>query len=129
MYCMYVPTVTYGSRVMQVWRDFHTSRKNDLKEAFEGEGCCLRGDMKRFFKLFEDSTFEGSRTASLEMTKIVKRHIKQNQMFMLFGSLYLHVHSDTKMLSWPNTSPLFVLLQFVDPNAMSEDEHEPLQEG
>jgi hypothetical protein len=30
------------------------------------------------------------------------------------------------MLSWPSTS---CVAQFVDPNVMSADEHEPLQEG
>jgi hypothetical protein len=48
---------------------------------------------------------------------------------MLIDSLlFLARFSNTKMLSWPN-SPLFVMLQFVDPNVLSRDEDAPLQEG
>jgi hypothetical protein len=117
-----------GHASMQVWRALHTSRQIEIKDSFEGGRRSLCEDMKRSFKLFEDSTFEGSRTAALEMTKIAKRQIKPDQKLMLFRSLYLLIHSDNKKLRWPN-SPLLVLLQFVDPNVLSADEHKPLPEG
>ena len=47
---------------------------------------------------------------------------------MLFQSLDHLVRSDSEMISWPN-SPLLVLLEFVDPTALSERENKPLQEG
>jgi hypothetical protein len=83
--------------------------------------------MKRFFKLFQESTFEGSRAAALEMKKIAKRQTEVNQKVLLFHSLYLLVYSDLEMLSWPN-SPLLVLLQLVDPNVLSGDDVS-LEEG
>jgi hypothetical protein len=89
----------------------------------------LDEDMKRFFKLFEESTFEGSQAAAQEMRDIAKRKIKHNQEFLLFHSLNRLVRSsDSDMLSWPN-SPLLVLLQFVDPNVLLGGEDAPLQEG
>jgi hypothetical protein len=89
----------------------------------------LTGDTKRFFKLFKDSTFKGSRAVARKMKEIAKRQSKHNQKFLLFHSILFLVHfSDSEMLFWPN-SPLLVLLQFVDPNMLSRDEHEPLEEG
>jgi hypothetical protein len=78
--------------------------------------------MKRFFKLFEESTFEGSRAAARKMKKIAKRQTKHNQKFLLLHSLrFLTLSSKSKMLSWPN-SPLLVMLQFVDPNVLFGNE-------
>jgi ankyrin repeat protein len=85
-------------------------------------------DLKQFFKLFHESTFEGSQAAARKMKKIARRYNKQTQKWLLFHSLNLLVHSDFKMLSWPNI-PLLVLLRFVDPNVLSGDKDEPLQEG
>jgi hypothetical protein len=63
------------------------------------------------------------------MRKIAERQNEHNQGFLLFHSIsFLVRSSDSKMLSWPN-SPLFVLLQFVDPNVLSGDRNSPLQEG
>jgi hypothetical protein len=105
---------------MQVRRDIHTSQAIYLKEAFEiGEGE-LDEDDKRFFKLFQESTFEGSRAAALEMRKIAERQIECNQKSLLFHSLRVLARSDSEMLSWPN-SPLLVLLQFIDLNVMFGD--------
>jgi hypothetical protein len=78
-------------------------------------------DMTRFFKLFEESTFEGSRAAAQNMKKIAKHQVKQNQKFLLIRSLYLLLRSNLEMLSWPN-SPLLVMLHFVSPHVMSGDE-------
>jgi hypothetical protein len=72
---------------------------------------------KRFLKLFQDSTKDGSRDAALEMMKIAKRQTKHNQTFLLIHSLNVLVRSSNKMLSWPN-SPLLVMLQFVDQNVL-----------
>jgi hypothetical protein len=84
--------------------------------------------MKLFFKLFEESTFEGSRGTARKLRKIAKRQAKHNQKFLLFHSLRFLIHSNSEMLSWPN-SPLLVMLQFVDPNELLGLEQELLLEG
>jgi hypothetical protein len=93
-------------------------RSNSLKELVERVQHGLSEDGRRFFKLFEESTFEGSQAAAREMRKIAKRQIKHNQKVLLLFSLQCLVRSKLEMLSWPN-SPLLVLLQFVDPNVLS----------
>jgi hypothetical protein len=98
-----------------------------MKEEFEIENQSLNVRDKRFFKLFTDSTFEGSRAAAIEMKKYAKRQTKHNQKFLLFHSFYILLRSDSEMLSWPN-SPLLVLLQFVDPDVLMGDEDKPLRE-
>jgi hemerythrin len=118
-----------GHGGMQVRSDSHTSLSVALKEQFDTEELNLDEEEKRFFKLFEESTFEGSRTAARKMKEIAKRQTKGRQMFLLFLSLHILVRSsDSEMLSWPN-SPLLVMLQFVDPDVLSGTEDEPLQEG
>jgi ankyrin repeat protein len=62
------------------------------------------------------------------MKKIAKRQSKDNQKWLLFHSLHCLIRSDSEMFSWPN-NPLLVMLQFVDPDVLSGDEHEPLQQG
>jgi hypothetical protein len=116
-----------GHGDMQVRTPMHTIRSIHMKELFERQESCLDEEDKRFFKLFEESTFEGSRAAAGKMTEIVKRQHKVNHMFLLFHSFYILARSKSEMLSWPN-SPLRVLLQFVDPNVMSGDEDATLQE-
>jgi hypothetical protein len=115
---------------MQVRNPIHTNRSNALKEQFELVERSLdeNEDCKRFFKLFQESTFEGSQAAARKMKKIVIRQTKYNQVALLFHSLRLLASSDSEMLSWPN-SPLLVLLEFVDANELSGDEDAPLQEG
>jgi hypothetical protein len=110
--------------------DSHTCRSIGRKEEFEKQERSLDEDLKRFFKLFEESTFEGSRAAARKIKKITKRETKRNQRFLLFHSLRFLIRiSNSEMLSWPN-SRLLVLLQFVDPRVLSRrEEHEPLQEG
>jgi hypothetical protein len=107
-----------GHGGMQVGIDEHrrlsTLRKEQLAE---GERS-LNEDMKRFFKLFKDSTFEGSRAAARKMKKYAKRQTKNVQNWLLIHSLKVLVRfSNSEMLSWPN-SPLLVLLDFVDPNML-----------
>jgi hypothetical protein len=104
-----------GHGGMQIRNDIHTSNQIEVKDAFEVTQRSLDEDDKRFFKLFQESTFEGSRAAALEMRKIAKRTTEYNQIVLLFQSIRLLVHSDLEKLSWPN-SPLLVLLEFVDPN-------------
>jgi hypothetical protein len=106
-----------GHGDMQLRTLTHTSRSIDLKEHFETLERSLGEDGKRFFKLFEESTFEGSQAAARKMKKIANRQTKRDQKFLLFHSLLILVLSDAEMLSWPN-SPLLVLLQFVDPNVL-----------
>jgi hypothetical protein len=54
-----------------------------LKEQFEAEEHLHDEDGKRFLKLFEESTFEGSRAAARKMKKIAKRQTKYNKKFLL----------------------------------------------
>jgi hypothetical protein len=117
-----------GHGGMQVRTEDHTSKQTEMKDVFEVGQQYLDESGRRFFKLFEDSTKDGSRAAALEMSKIAKRTPAYNQMILLFQSIRLLVHSDSEMLSWPN-SPLLVMLQFVDPNVLSGDEHDALEEG
>jgi hypothetical protein len=105
----------------QIRTDMHTSRQRGLKAEFEKQEHSLDVDVKLFFKLFEESTFEGSRAAARKMKNMAKRHTKRNQRFLLFHSLYILIRSKSEMLSWPN-SPLLVLLQFVDPSVMFGNE-------
>jgi hypothetical protein len=119
--------VGHGGR--QIRRDRHTDGLIARKEEFEEQQRHLDEGSKRFFKLFEESTFEGSRAAAREMKKIAKRDIEENQKILLLHSLYLLVHTEpSEMLSWPN-SPLLVLLQLVDSNVLSGEDDVPLEEG
>jgi hypothetical protein len=108
----------HGDR--QVRCQVHTSRSINLKEIFEREQQLLTEDMKRFFKLFEESTFEGSQAVAREMKEIATRQSKRNQKFLLMHSMHFLVRSDSEMLSWSNC-PLLVMLLFVDPNVMIEN--------
>jgi hypothetical protein len=118
-----------GHGDMQVRTPNHTRLSIASKEQFESIERSLDEDMKRFFKLFEESTFEGSRDAAQKMKKIAERQTKHNQRYLLFHILnFLALFSDSEKLSWPN-SPLLVLLQLVGPNILSGREQEPLQEG
>jgi ankyrin repeat protein len=111
-----------GHGGLQVHHDIHASRRRQTKTIFEEmEQQSLDEDDKQFFKLFKESTFEGSRAAAQKMRKIVKRQDKNTQELLLFHSLRLLTHSKSEMLSWPN-SPLLVLLQFVDPDVLFGDE-------
>ena len=70
--------------------------------------------------LFEESTFEGSRDAAEKMKRFAKRQTKLDKECLLLLSLYVLIHSsNSERLSWPN-SPIFVNLQFVDPNVLFE---------
>jgi hypothetical protein len=121
-----------GHGDMQLRNGIHTRRQREWKEGFEREQRNLDEGKKRFFKLFEESTFEGSRAAAQKMKKYAKRQTKQNQNFLLFQGLHLLIRFKSEMLSWPN-SPLLVMLQFFDPNVLSGDEGgdepEPSEEG
>jgi hypothetical protein len=117
-----------GHGGMQVRNPFHMSRSIELKEEFESIELSLGEDMKRFFKLFEESTFDGRRVAARKMREIAERQTNIQRKALLFHSLhFLARFSDSKMLSWPS-SPLLVLLQFVGPNVLIGGEDAPLQE-
>jgi hypothetical protein len=117
-----------GHGDMQVRSADHRSQSIALKGKFKTLERILDEDGKRFFKLFEESTFEGSQAAARKMKKIAKRQTKHKQKFLLFISLHFLIRSDSEMLSWPN-SPLLVMLQFVDPNVLSGYDGVPLQQG
>jgi hypothetical protein len=115
-----------GHGEMQVRTVNHTRLSPYMEEVFERGQRSLDEDGKRFFKLFEESTFERSQAAARKMEKIAKRQAKETQKYLSFLSLYVLFRSDSTMLSWRTNSPLFVLLQFVDLNMLSGD---ALQEG
>jgi hypothetical protein len=118
-----------GHGAMQVRSDLHTRRFIQNREAFEKGERSLTEDTNRFFKLFQESTQDGSRAAALEMRKIAEPQTKKNQKFLLSHSLrFLVRSSNSEMLSWPN-SPLLVMLPFVDLSALLGDEDTPLQQG
>jgi hypothetical protein len=115
-----------GHGDMQVRDEIHTINSNHLKKGFETVDSLFDEDDKRFFKLFQESTEEGSRAAALEMKDIAKWQLThKSQKAFLFHSLHYLIRSDSKKLSWSN-SPLLVLLQFLDPNVMTGDEDAPL---
>jgi hypothetical protein len=113
---------------MQVRANIHTNLAITSNEKVEEGERLLDEDMKQFFKLFQESTFEGSEAAARKMKRIAEGQIKNSQKIMLLHSLRILARSDSQMLSWPN-SPLVVLLQLVDPNVFLGDEDVPLEEG
>jgi hypothetical protein len=108
-----------GRGGMQLRMEDHIRQFMQMEELFESNELRLdkEGNVKQFFKLFRESTLEGSRAAALEMQKIAKRQTNVIQKCLLLHSLHLLIRcSNSEMLSWPN-SPLLVLLKFVDANA------------
>jgi hypothetical protein len=106
--------INVGHGDMQVRTDEHENRKIEVQKIVEQS---ISDGQKRFFKLFEESTFEGSRDAAQKMKKYAKRQTKNTQEFLLSQSMSCLIRSNSDMLSWPN-SPLLVMLQFVDPNVL-----------
>jgi hypothetical protein len=109
--------LSVGDGAMQVRDPQHEGLARKREQLFRGTERRFFNDyMKRLFKLFTESTFEGSEAAARKMKKIAARQPKYIQKALLFHSLYLLIHTESEMLLWSN-SPLLVLLQFVDPNA------------
>jgi hypothetical protein len=75
-----------GHGGMQLRNDVHTLKSLRLKERFErGElRVDMDEDMKGFFKLFEESTVEGSRVAVRKMREFAERQIERTQKFLVF---------------------------------------------
>jgi hypothetical protein len=115
-----------GEGAMQVRDPIHMKIAAELDELYEVVERSLDEDGRRFFKLFTESTLEGSQAAARKMKKFAARETKHNQKALLFHTLYLLIHTNSEKLLWPN-SPLLVLLQFVDPNMLHD--HEASQEG
>jgi hypothetical protein len=109
-----------GHGGMQIRNYMHTRLSIQSKELFGRYERCIHDDGKRFFKLFQESKFEGSRVAAREMKKIAKRQTKHNQKHSLIYSLLVLIRCKSQMLSWSN-SPILVMLQFVDPSMLSGD--------
>ena len=94
---------------MQVRQDAHESLKISIEAQEVGQQSLDEGK-KRYFKLFQESTFAGSRAAAKKMKRYAKRQTKQNQKNLFFHSSYFLARYPSEMLSGPN-SPLLVLLQ------------------
>jgi hypothetical protein len=117
-----------GDGAMQVRHPEHEGTAAWMKEGLREEERSFNDDIRQFFKLFTESTFEGSQAAARKMKKIVAREIKHNRKCLLFHSLRLLIHADSEMLLWPN-SPLLVLLQSVDPNVLPGQEAGQTKQG
>jgi hypothetical protein len=115
-----------GHGDVQFRNQIHIFRSFLSKGVFERELSILDEDKKRFFKLFQESTFEGSQAAARKMRTIAEGQIKKHQKFLLFHSLNFLIRSNTEMLLWPN-SPLLVMLQFVDPNVLTGIEDDQVE--
>jgi hypothetical protein len=76
-----------GHGDMQVRTDYHMTVSITLKEHFKKKKQLLNDGVKRFFKLFQESTFEGSRATAQSMTKFAKRQTKRDKKGMLYHSL------------------------------------------
>jgi hypothetical protein len=109
-----------GHGDIQVRSKIHTDRQSDAKETIEKSEHSLDEGKKLFFKLFQESTFKGSRAAARKMKQFAKRQSEKNREILLFHSLRFLIRSDSEMLSWPS-SPLLVLLHSVDPNVLLGD--------
>jgi hypothetical protein len=106
--------VGHGDRQMRT--DYHATFSAQLKEQFESDKRILPEGVKRFFKLFEESTFERSQATAQSMTNFAKRQTKLEKYGIFYHSLHFLVRfSNSEMLSWPN-SPLLVILQLVNPD-------------
>jgi hypothetical protein len=108
-----------GDGAMQVRSVLHEKASAKTEEIFREQEHRLDEDGKRLFKLFTESTFEGSKAAARKMKKIINRLTKQKRKALSTTSLYLLVHANSEKLLWPS-SPLLVLLQFFDPNMLTE---------
>jgi hypothetical protein len=117
-----------GDGVMQVRTDVHVNAHANVEEIFQGTERTFDEDRKRFFKLFTESTHEGSRAAAQEMKKIAARQTKRDQKVMFFHSLALLMRTDSKKLRWPN-SPLRIMLLFVNANVRWKNSPAELAEG
>jgi hypothetical protein len=107
-----------GHGGMQVRDDELLSKQIQLKEGFERAECLFGYIDKQFFKLFLESTEEGSWAAAQEMKKYAQRQNQTKLKVHWFHSLHYLTRCDSKRLFWPS-SPLLVLLQFVDPNLLT----------
>jgi hypothetical protein len=118
-------SLNVGEGAMQVGCPAHVQHCIELKGVYEQVERSLDEGGRRFFKLFAESTFEGSKAAARKMKKIAARHTKHNQKVLLFHTLYPLILTDCT-----DSEKLLVLLQFVDPSIMlSGNEYETLQEG
>jgi hypothetical protein len=117
-----------GDGAMQVRDPVHMKNAALREEEYKETERSFNDDIRQFFKLFTESTFEGSKAAARKMKKIAARQTKHNQKIMFFYNSYFLLHTESEKLLWPN-SPLLVLLKFFDPNVVQGNEHDALQEG
>jgi hypothetical protein len=104
-----------GDGAMQVQDDEHVKNCASVWQVFELSEKTIFGDMKQFYDLFKESTFEGSQAAARKMKKIAKRQTRLFREAYFSHSLPLLIRSQSEKLIWPS-SPLLVMLQLVDPN-------------
>jgi hypothetical protein len=118
--CQYL---NVGDGAMQVRTDKHVDSYAEEEEQFQAVERSFDEDEKRFFKLFTESTHEGSLAAAQEMKKIAAQQIQCVQQVMMFYSISILMRTDSKKLRWPN-SPLRIMLLFVDANVRLADAEE-----
>jgi hypothetical protein len=114
--------INVGHGDLHVRSATHENLCRESKQLFEVHERKLMMDGKRFFELFTESTREEGEAAAQNMTKLARRQNKEIQDLWLFHSLHILAYSDSEKLSWPS-SPLLVLLELVDPNALSGYQH------
>jgi hypothetical protein len=85
-----------GDGAMQVLSDIHMQEAAEREEQFRDTERSLDEEGKRFFKLFTQSTFEGSQAAARKMKKIGIKQSKCNRKAFLFHSLYLLLRADSE---------------------------------
>jgi hypothetical protein len=73
-----------GDGAVQVQIEDHKDNFENVEEQFQGAERSCDEDGKRFFKLFTESTREGSRAAALEMKKIAARQTRLMQIELIF---------------------------------------------
>jgi hypothetical protein len=111
-------SLNVGEGAMQVRIPAHMMVTAKREDAVKETERSLDEDGKRFFKLFTQSTFEGStKAAARKMKKIAARSTKRDRKDLLLHSVYILLSTDSEKLLWPN-SQLLVLLQFFDPKML-----------
>jgi hypothetical protein len=75
-----------GEGAMQVRDPIQMKHAATIEEGFKATERSFNDDIRQFFKLFTESTFEGSKAAARKMKKIVVRETKYNQKALLLHS-------------------------------------------
>jgi hypothetical protein len=115
-----------GHGDMQLRSNIHTNQQIVLIERHEGvKQSLFEEGVKLFFKLFHESTLEGSRAAAQKMKKFAKRQniVSTTRRFFCFTVYSFLLALTRKCFRGQTNSPLLVFLQFVYPDVLSRGEN------